>query len=77
MFAFIFWALVDYEVLPGLTIYSGLGIKLEKNKSFLVFRFNTEYSSELKKDWGYFLFLAMIKRNTAPISSDMGLKKRF
>jgi len=76
--AIVVGAMVGYEVLPGLAIYTGPGIEFEKNKNIFVFRFTTEYTFELGNDWGLFpVFSYDFKKEYSSYALGVGLKKRF
>ncbi len=76
--AIVLGAMVGYEVLPGLGIYTGPGIEFETNKNIFVFRFTTEYTFELKNDWGLFpIFSYDFKKEYSSYALGVGLKKRF
>ncbi len=76
--ALVFAGLVGYEVLPGWAVLAGPGIELEKNKNIFVFRFSTEYTFELRNDWGLFpVFTYDFKKEYGSYELGVGLKKRF
>jgi hypothetical protein len=49
--AFIVSALTAYNIFPTWSVFAGVGVELEKHKSFAIIRLGTEYSIPLKNRW--------------------------